>query len=90
MTTKTARFEIRWTIEQRELFERASLLGGFKTLSEFVFQSVYQSASDIIENQNKILKSEKDKEIFFDALINPPASNQRLKKAVKRYNKFVD
>ena len=90
MTTKTARFEARWTLEQRELFERASLLGGFKTLSEFVFQSVYQNASDIIENQNRILKSEKDKEIFINALINPPAPNKRLKKAAERYYKFVE
>lgn len=90
MTTKTARFEARWTLEQREFFERASLLGGFKTLSEFVFQSVYQNASDIIENQNRILKSEKDKEIFINALINPPAPNKRLKKAAERYNKFVE
>jgi uncharacterized protein (DUF1778 family) len=37
------------------------------------------------ENNNLILKSEKDKKIFFDALANTPKANNDLKRALARY-----
>lgn len=36
----------------------------------------------------KILKTEKDKEIFFNALENPKEPNENLKKAKERYDKL--
>jgi len=34
---------------------------------------------------NSILASEKDCEVFFDALMNPPGPNQKLRDAVEHY-----
>ena len=46
--TKTARFDTRWTKEEKEYFEKASQLGGFRSLSEFVFYTIKEKAKKII------------------------------------------
>lgn len=80
-----ARFDTRLTKSQKALFERAASLGGFKTLSAFVIQSAQEKASIIIEKHEQILASEKDKEVFFNALLNSNKPNEALKNAVKSY-----
>jgi len=82
---KKARFDTRLSIEQKELFEYAASVGGFRNLSEFVIHSAQEKAKKIVENHNQILASKHDQEIFFDAIMNPPKPNDRLQKAATRY-----
>lgn len=84
-TLAKTRFDIRLPKEQKEYFEYAANLGGFRTLTEFVIYSGSQQASQIVEKHNSILASKRDQEIFFNALLNPPPPNARLKKAMERY-----
>jgi uncharacterized protein (DUF1778 family) len=84
-----ARFDARLTVSQKELFEEAARIKGFKSLSEFVIYTTQEAATMIIERHNAILISEKDKEIFFNALLNPPKPNSALTKAAKNYHKKV-
>ena len=84
-----SRFDTRLPKEQKELFEYAANLGGFRTLTEFVIFSVQQQASNIIEKRNSILASKKDQKIFFEAIVNPQKANSSLKKAALRFNKAV-
>jgi uncharacterized protein (DUF1778 family) len=86
--TKT-RFDIRLAKDQKEFFEYAANLGGFRTLTEFVIYSGQQQANQIVEKHNSILASKKDQEIFFDALIRPQPANTRLKKAAARYKELI-
>jgi uncharacterized protein (DUF1778 family) len=88
-TLEKSRFDTRLPKEQKELFEYAANLGGFRTLSEFVIFSAQQQASNIIEKYNSILASRKDQEIFFNAIVNPQKPTDRLKKAAGRFNKAV-
>ncbi|RYZ51237.1 MAG: DUF1778 domain-containing protein [Chitinophagaceae bacterium] len=69
--------------------EEIATLGGFKSLSEFIVHAVSQEAHKIEEKHSRILASEKDKKIFFDALMNPPKPNPALKRAFKKYNNAV-
>lgn len=89
METKTlnARLDTRVSEEQKELFELATVLGGFRTLTEFVVSTLQEKAKIIVEEHKAILASERDRKIFFDALINPPKPNDSLKAAAKRYKK---
>jgi uncharacterized protein (DUF1778 family) len=82
---KMARFDIRLPEEQKAYFEDAAILGGFKTLTEFVAYSLKLQADKIVEKHNAILVSKKDQEIFFDALMNPPQPSEKLKEAAKLY-----
>ncbi|MDH7463914.1 DUF1778 domain-containing protein [Chitinophagaceae bacterium 26-R-25] len=88
-TTQSARLELRLPMQKKIYFEEVAALGGFKSLSDFILDSANQLANKITEEHNKILATQKDKKIFFDALMNPPKPNQALKKAFKKYNESV-
>ena len=89
LTTKQARFDTRLSRSQKDLFEEAARIKGFKSLSEFVIHMTQEAAIIIIERHNAILASDKDKRVFFEALANPPRPNKVLVQAAKRYQKVV-
>ena len=84
---KESRFEIRWTSEQKEIYERASKLAGFNSLSGFVTSTVQEKADAIILEHEKILASERDKKIFFDAIVKGNVPNDSLRKAARKFKK---
>lgn len=84
-TIEIARFDTRLPKEQKEFFEEAVVLGGYRSLSDFVISSAMEKAKIIIEERKNLLASKKDREIFFDALLNPSKPNEKLKAAAKRY-----
>jgi uncharacterized protein (DUF1778 family) len=88
-TIEKARFDTRLPKEQKEYFEYAANLGGFRNLTEFIVFSAKQQASRIVESHNTVLASKKDQEVFFDAIMNPQKPNTRLKKAALRYNETI-
>jgi uncharacterized protein (DUF1778 family) len=85
-----SRFDAKIPKVQKEFFEYAASLGGFRTLTEFIINAVQEKASTIVEAHNTILASEKDREIFFNALINPPGPNDKLRAAAEQYKKFIN
>jgi uncharacterized protein (DUF1778 family) len=89
MESSIARFDTRLPKEQKEFFEYAANLGGYRTLTEFVIVSVQSKADEIIEKHRSILASRQDQEIFFDAIMNPPAPGNKLSAAANKYNKLV-
>lgn len=88
-TVEKARFDARLPKEQKEFFEYAARLGGFRTITDFVLSSAQNQAKKIIEEHNKILASKKDQEIFFNELINPKKPNKKLKSAMSKYNEIL-
>jgi uncharacterized protein (DUF1778 family) len=95
-TTKTkapiksqARFDARLSRSQKELFEKAARIKGFKSLSEFVIHTTQEAANKIVESHDAILASERDNSIFFEALANPPKPNKALMQAARSYLKQV-
>jgi uncharacterized protein (DUF1778 family) len=84
-----ARFDAKIPKGQKELFEYAASLGGFRTLTDFIISTVQEKANAIIEGHNTILSSEKDREIFFNALTNPQGPNPKLQDATERYKVFM-
>ena len=74
MKTKTpqiARFDTRLSKEQKEFFEEAVMLGGYRSLSDFVISSAMEKAKAIMIERKTLLASKIDREIFFNALLNP-------------------
>lgn len=89
MKTPEARFDTRLPKKQKEFFERAAILGGYRTLTEFVIHSVQDRAKQIMKEHDSILASEKDKEIFFNALLGEPGPNKALKSAAEKYKETL-
>ncbi len=84
--SKLARFDTKLSKVQKELFEQAARIGGFRTLTDFVISSVNEKAKTIIERHKTILASERDREIFFDAIMRSEKPNKKLIAAAQRYN----
>jgi uncharacterized protein (DUF1778 family) len=90
MGTKTqARFDARLTREQKELFEKATLLGGYRNLTDFVVLTVQERAKEIIEEKEQVIASKKDSEIFFNTITKNIKPTQSLVDALEAYNSFV-
>jgi uncharacterized protein (DUF1778 family) len=79
---------IRISRVQREYFEEAAEIAGFKSLNDFILVAVSEKADTIMQNQHNWFASENDKQTFFNAIVNPPAPNARLTQAMKRHNEF--
>lgn len=94
MTTKAknvekARFDTRLTKEQKLIFERAAILGGYRNLTDFVLSAVQEKAKKIMMENEKILSSMQDREIFFNSITNPDAPNSELLTALQQYEKKI-
>lgn len=84
-----ARFDIRLPLEQKLLFEKAATLGGYRNLTDFIMATVQEKAKEIVEESERIIASQRDQEIFFNSLINPPKPNKDLLSAKGKYNKLI-
>ena len=86
---KKARFDTRLPKEQKMFFERAARLGGYSSLTDFVILAVQEKAKKIILEREQIIASQKDSEIFFNALINSPKANSNLTNAANEYKTLL-
>ena len=84
-----SRFDTKIPKETKELLERATVLGGYRTLTEFIISSAQDRAREIVREQDDFLASENDRAIFFNAIIKNEEPNDNLKKAAERYKKEV-
>jgi uncharacterized protein (DUF1778 family) len=89
ITQEKARFDAKIPKAQKAKFEYAASLGGFRTLTDFIINAVQEKADSIIEQHHVIIASERDRDIFFEALTNPKGPNPELLKASERYKTFM-
>ena len=89
-TTKKeqAKFNARLPKDQKQFFERAANLGGFRNLTDFIIITVQEKAKEIIKEKEQIIASERDSQIFFDAVSNPKRPSETLKKALVDFKLF--
>lgn len=87
--TDKTRFDGQLSVEQKKHFEYAAALAGSRTLTEFVFSAAQEKADRIIAAHESLFCSQRDRDIFFEALTSPPAPNKNLKAAAKRYKDTV-
>lgn len=85
---KNERLEARISREQKELIQRAADLQG-QSLTDFVLGSVADAARRIIQEHEMLELIGRDREIFIDALLNPPEPSERLLEAAKRYKQIM-
>lgn len=83
---KEQRLEARVTPEQKRLIERAATLRG-TTVTEFVVASAQEAATNTIKDFEVLLLRDEAREVFVNAILNPPAPNAAARAAVERYKK---
>ncbi len=84
------RFDTRLTKEQKAFFEYASMLGGYRSLTDFFLSTVQAKATEIVQEHNRVIASTKDQEIFFSHVTQPAMPNDALKAALEAYKKITD
>jgi uncharacterized protein (DUF1778 family) len=84
-STKAERIEARITRAQKQMLQRAAEIDG-RTLTDFVLNSAQEAARRIIHQHEILLLRDKDREIFINALLKPPAPNAKLRRAARRHN----
>lgn len=82
---KDERIEIRISSYDKKIFQKAQKLCGDKSFSNFIVRLVKEQAEEIVAKNDRILVSEKDREIFFNAVFKDKEPNQNLIEAAQRY-----
>jgi len=86
LALRTERTEARLLPEQKERIERAANIKGV-SLSDFIVQHADEAAIKTIQLHTSWTLEDRDREVFIQALLNPPKPSAPMKAAVKRYRK---
>jgi uncharacterized protein (DUF1778 family) len=84
-TGDLTRLDLRISRKQKDYFEQVLELGGFRSLTDFLISAASEKAEALMEKHNNWLSSEHDRKVFFDALLNPPKPNKKLRDAMKKH-----
>jgi uncharacterized protein (DUF1778 family) len=78
------RVSARVTAEVYETLSQAAELTG-ATLNQFIVQSAYEKAQEVIEKERFIRMTSRSASTFFEALDHPPTPTPKLRKAARLY-----
>ena len=82
------RLEARVTPDQKELIERAACVQG-RTVTDFVVSALQEAAKQVIADHTVWKITQEQQKVFIGALTAPPAPNQKLHEAYKRFRKYT-
>lgn len=82
---KEERIELRVSAQDKRIFKRAQKLSGDKTFSSFVLRIMKQQSEEIIAANTRIIATDHDRAIFFEAVFGNSKPNQKLVAAAERY-----
>lgn len=85
---KLSRLEARVTADQKRLIERAAHLRG-TTVTDFVVVSAQQAATETIKEFESLVLRDEAREVFVNAILNPPQPNEALRLAARRYRQMT-
>ena len=70
--------------DQKRLIERAAELRG-STVTDFVVVSAQQAAADTIRDFETLVLRDQARDVFINAILNPPPPNDAARAAAQRY-----
>lgn len=86
MSASSPRITARVSLNTQELLSKASALVGISSINSFVLNAAIEKANMIIENENSIKFTQKDANMFINALETPAQANKNLSEAFKKYS----
>lgn len=78
------RIDVRLRPEQKTYIEKAAGIKGV-SVTDFILQNALETATRTIREYETWTLERSDAELFFTALIHPPAPGARLMRSAKRY-----
>lgn len=82
-TLKKQRIDLRLTDDDKSMIEEAAAMSN-QTITQFMVSSASERAAEVIEQHRRVILNEESWNRVMDAINNPPALNDRLKRAAKR------
>lgn len=82
--TPRERIDVRLRPDQKTCIEKAAGIQGV-SVTTFIIQNAVENASRTIREHETWTLERPDAELFFEAILHPPAPGARLMKAAKRY-----
>ncbi len=86
---KNARLEARVTEEQKQLMERAAFLRG-QNLTEFIVAVLAETSLQIIKDRELIELTDRDRQAFANALLNPSTPSDRAYTDAQWYEQLMN
>ncbi len=83
------RFEARMSADKKSLLKNAAELSG-RTLTDFVIHSACEAAIRVIQEYQQLHLTAVDRDVFIQALLNPPKASNNLLRAVDQYKRDVE
>ena len=86
--TKTERVQVRIDPVAKRRLERAAALAN-TTVSAFVVNHALAAADHLIRERERVVLSDGDWSVFFDALVDPPEPNEALRQAFATHRQLI-
>ena len=81
-TEKMDRIDLRVTRDQKEVLAHAAVLSGL-SMSSFLVTKALNEAKKIVSKSESIVLSNRDRDLFYSLLKNPPKPNKNLVKLMR-------
>ncbi|ECG8304933.1 DUF1778 domain-containing protein [Salmonella enterica subsp. enterica] len=80
---KKQRIDLRLNENDKHMIEEAAAMTN-QSISQFMVSTASERAAEVIDQHRRLLLNEESWNLVMDAIINPPAPNDRLKRAANR------
>lgn len=80
---KKQRIDLRLNEDDKHMIEEAAAMTN-QSISQFMISTASERATQIIDQHRRLLLNEESWNLVMDTITNPPAPNDRLKRAANR------
>lgn len=80
--SRATRLGFRVDAETKKMVERAAALER-RSMTDYCLTAITEATQETIARHETLVLSERDRAAFFDALVNPPKPNARLRRAFR-------
>ncbi len=88
LASLTERLNFRLNPGIKRVIERAAIIKGV-SVTDFAISTLEREARDIVQNDEVLVLSDRDRDAFLAALDHPPTANDKLRRAARRYKQAV-
>ncbi|AEN67314.1 protein of unknown function DUF1778 (plasmid) [Enterobacter soli] len=84
---KKQRIDLRLNEDDKSMIEEAAAMTN-QSISQFMVSTASERAAEVIDQHRRLILNEESWNLVMEAISNPPAPNDRLKRAAKRLQKL--
>ena len=81
---KTARLELRVAASAKQVIQRAMAISGLAA-----GDLAYEGARRVLEEHERMVLTGADRDVFLNAILNPPEPTRRLIEALRRHRRLI-